>query len=73
MKYPVGTIRRFKVKEGFAAEGRKFYSECTYEAKYKQWDVSSLNVTLFAENGYFNFTPELFERVIKAWELEELI
>ncbi|SFH68832.1 hypothetical protein SAMN04489868_11257 [Pisciglobus halotolerans] len=29
-------------------------------------------VSIFAENGYFNFTPELFERVIVGWELIEV-
>jgi len=63
--------RRFKVKESMESEGRKFYKGETYEAIYKKWDEETIQVSLFAENGYFNFSDELFERVIVAWELEE--
>ena len=72
MKYKLGTVRKFKTEESFEAEGRRFYEGEVYEAKYEKWDKNSLMVSIFAENGYFNFTPELFERVIVGWELIEV-
>lgn len=64
--------RYFTTKEGFEAEGRVFYAGEVYTARYEQWDKDTLSVNFFAENGYFNFTSELFERVIVGWELVEV-
>ena len=74
MKYSIGTIRRFKVPYDMKSEGRVFYEKETYEAHYKEgwFNDGGLSVHLYAENGYFNFTDELFERVIVGWGLEEV-
>ena len=75
--YEVGTIRKFKVPYSMESEGRVFYENEIYEAHYKEgWqgvqEGGALTVSFFAENGYFNFTDELFERVIKGWDLVEV-
>lgn len=72
MRYKLVTVRKFKTKESFEVEGRRFYEGKVYEAKYEKWDKNSLMVSIFAENGYFNFTPKFFERVIIEWELIEV-
>lgn len=73
MTYEVGSVRKFKVADSFQAEGRLFYDTEVYEAHYKEgWEEDQLSVEFHAENGYFNFTDELFERVIVGWELVEI-
>lgn len=74
MKYNIGTIRRFKVPYDMESEGRRFYEKEIYEAHYKEgwFNDGGLSVHLYAENGYFNFTDELFERVIVGWGLMEV-
>ena len=74
MKLNVGTVRKFKVPYDMESEGRVFYEKEIYEAHYKEgwFDDDSLTVHFYAENGYFNFTDELFERVIVGWGLMEV-
>lgn len=72
MKRKLGDTRFFKVPYSFSSEGRVFYEDEIYKAEYMQWTEDELSVYLYAENGYFNFTPELFERVVKGWKLEEV-
>lgn len=74
MNISVGTVRKFKVPYDMASEGRVFYEKETYEAHYKEgwFKDGGLSVHFYAENGYFNFTDELFDRVIKGWELVEV-
>lgn len=69
-------VRNFKFPRNCSSEGRVFYKDTVYEAHYVEVDTRFphgwVEVRFYAENGYFNFTEELFDRVIDVWELIEV-
>lgn len=57
------TDRHFKALDGFKSEGRIFKKGEIYTAHFR-----GDKYTLVAENGEFNFTPELMNRVAEEWK-----
>ncbi|EAF0862733.1 hypothetical protein CFF26_06125 [Listeria monocytogenes] len=55
--------RTFKALLDFESEGRIFIKDNLYTAFYRNGKY-----TLVAENGEFNFSLELMDRVIAAWK-----
>lgn len=69
-------VRKFKFPRTSVSEGRIFYKDRDYEAHYVEVGDGVANgwveVRFYAENGYFNFTEDLFDKVIDEWELEDV-
>ena len=60
------TLYHVLFDEDTKSEGRIFYKDTPYPVIEKDADY----VTLLSENGEFNFSHDLMERLIEAWELK---
>lgn len=54
--------------DSYVAEGRKFFKG----EKYPVTKHDDEYVSLHAENGYFNLSNELMEKMIIEWKLEKV-